>query len=160
MNCPGYKKLKKIFNFWMGPPFSQSQMWLNSQGYLWVNSRQKSHSPLVAFDLPLSQSWCLHTTLMIPTMFTVERYPKHTKPCIHSKIPAQITEWNVTHWVPEKSPHLQNTVIIKNKNKNNADRAAIVLANSPQHKTGDANWFHPPPEVTLISGDLHHSLED
>lgn len=58
MNCPGYnKKLKKIF--WMeprmGPPYNQSQMWINNRGHLSVNSNRKV-SLLAAFD-PSSQNW-------------------------------------------------------------------------------------------------------
>ena len=61
MNCLGYsKKLKEIFNFWMEPRmcplYNDSQMWINSQGSLLVNSRQKSHSLLAAFDHLMFQS--------------------------------------------------------------------------------------------------------
>lgn len=71
----------------MGPPHPELQLLVNSQGYLSVNSKEKSHSPLVAFDL---RAGCLYTTPVTSTMHTVESCPKHTKLCVHSKIPSQI----------------------------------------------------------------------
>lgn len=96
MNCPGHnKKLKKIFNFWMeprmGPPYQESQMWINSQGYPAANSKQKISVLWQLLTFPHLRAGCLDTTL-ITTMYSAESYPKHMNPCIHSKTASQIME--------------------------------------------------------------------